>query len=159
MPGRWSYGKQYYQERVWANLCKIRAMKSIKITLYGLPRNCRLLGVDTKHTRSQEFGCDPSSKWWSHKFNGPGVLFEVVTDPVEGKIRWINGPQPASIHDITFLRGGKKGKEMHWKRSALYFNIPAGVKLVGDSAYKGQADKVTTTKDAHDPETKIFLLG
>ena len=58
------------------------------------------------------------------------------------------------MHDITFLRGRKKGKMREWKRTALYFHIPDGVKLVGDSAYEGQPDKVTTTKDAHNAATK-----
>lgn len=26
------------------------------------------------------------------KFHGPGVAFEVVCDPVSGRILWINGP-------------------------------------------------------------------
>ena len=87
----------------------------------------------------------------------PGVSFEVVTDPIDGKIRWINGPEPASIHDITFLRGGKKHDMKNWKRLALYFHVPANMKLVGDSAYEGQADKVSITKDAHSPATKALF--
>eukprot|EP00804_Cyclotella_cryptica_P013907 CCRYP_002431-RA/>CCRYP_002431-RA protein AED:0.29 eAED:0.34 QI:0/0/0/1/0/0/4/0/136 len=98
----------------------------------------------------EEFRCDPNSKWWSHKFNGPGVSFEVVCDPVYGKIRWINGPQPVSVHDITFLRGGKKGKMNTWNRSSLYFNVPESVKLVGDSAYAGQPDKIKVAFEAAD---------
>ena len=106
------------------------------------------------HIICYEFRCDPDSKWWSHKLNGPGVSFEVVTDPVDGHIRWVNGPHPASTHDLTFLRGGKKGKEKEWKKSSLYFKLPEGLRLVGDSAYKGQLDKVSITNDAHNPETK-----
>jgi hypothetical protein len=64
-----------------------------------------------------------------------------VTDPVDGHIRWVNGPQPASTHDLTFFRGGKKGKENEWEKSSLYFKLPEGLRLVGDSAYKGQPDK------------------
>lgn len=41
-----------------------------------------------------------------------------------------------------------------WNRNSLYFNVPDGVKLVGDSAYAGQLDKVTTTQDAHKGSTK-----
>jgi hypothetical protein len=77
-----------------------------------------------------------------------------VTDPVDGHIRWVNGPQPASTHDLTFLRGGKKGKEKEWNKSSLYFKLPEGLRLVGDSAYEGQPDKVFTTNAAHDPATK-----
>lgn len=69
--------------------------------------------------------------------------------------RWINGPQPASIHDLTFLRGGKaKQAKSTWKKDSLYNNVPDGIKLVGDSAYAGQPDKVTRTMDAHQPKTK-----
>jgi hypothetical protein len=44
-----------------------------------------------------------------------------------------------------------------WDRSSLYFNVPDGVKLVGDSAYAGQLDKVTTTQDAHKASTKMLF--
>ena len=72
---------------------------------------------------------------------------------MDGHIRWVNGPQPASTHDLTFLCGGKKSKEKEWKKSSLYFNLLEGLRLVGDSAYKGQPDKVSTTNAAHDPST------
>ena len=71
--------------------------------------------------------------------------------------RWVSGPQPASVHDITILRGGKAGKMNEWDRNALYFHIPDGVKLVGDSGYDGQRDKVTTTMDAHSSTTKALF--
>ncbi len=41
-----------------------------------------------------------------------------------------------------------------WDKGAVYFNLPKNVKLVGDSAYEGQPDVVTTKKDAHKPATK-----
>ena len=154
MAGRWGFGKQHCRETVSDYVSRIRALKPIKITFEGLDPNCAYLPVDTVHVRSQEFRCSPDSKWWSHKFNGPGLSFEVVNDPIDGYIRWINGPEPASTHDITFLRGGKKGQEKNWDKSSLYFNVPNHARLVGDSAYSGQADKVTTTKDAHKPATK-----
>jgi len=77
-----------------------------------------------------------------------------VTDPVDGHIRWVIEPQPASTHNLKFLRGGKKGKEKELNKSSLYFKLPEGLRLVGDSAYKGQPDKVSTTNAAHDPATK-----
>ena len=49
---------------------------------------------------------------------------------------------------------------MHsWNRNSLYFNSPDGVIFVGDSAYQGQSDKVTTTLDAHNPSTKKLFAG
>ena len=126
----------------------------MKINFNDLAPTCNILPIDTVHIRSQELRSYPNSKWWSHKFNGPSVSFEVVADPIKGKILWINGPEPASIHDITFFCGDKKGGEKHWKPSSLYFHLPKSVKLVGDSAYLGEPDKVATTMDAHDPATK-----
>ena len=110
MSGRWGFGEQYCRENVRDYVSRIQSLKSKKISFDGLDPKCQFLPIDTVHIRSQEFRCDPSSKWYSHKSNGPAVSFEVVADPVEGKIRWTNGPEPASINDLTFFRGGKKGK-------------------------------------------------
>lgn len=157
MAGRWGYGEKYCRETVRDYVTRIKDLKTIKISFQGLPVGCRFLPVDTVHIRCQEFRCDPSSKWYSHKFHGPAVSFEVVVDPVLGKLRWINGPEPASIHDLTFFRGGTKGNEKNWKLSALYFHVPKNMKMVGDSAYAGQPDRVTTTMDAHKPATKVLF--
>ena len=132
----------------------IAGLKADKILFKGLHKGIHFLPVDCMHVIFQEFRCNPNSIWWSHKHNGAGVSFEVVPDPVDGKLRWINGPQAASVHDITFLCRGKKGKKHEWKKLSLYFKLPKGLRLVGDAAYEGQADKVSTTNDAHYPETK-----
>jgi hypothetical protein len=87
MAGRWGRNEKYCRETVREYLERIQALKEQKISFLDLPPGCKFLGVDTVHVPFEEFTCDPSSKWWSHKFNGPGVSFEVVTDPVEGKIR------------------------------------------------------------------------
>ena len=159
MAGRWQFGEEHCRNKVKDYVERIQQLKPLKISFRGLNRNCGFLPVDTVHVRSQEFRCNPSSKWFSHKFNGPGVSFEVVNDPIDGNFRWINGPKESSQHDLTILRGGRKGKTKKWDKSSLYFQMKAlqekyNVKLVGDSAYEGQADVVTTTKDAHKPATK-----
>jgi hypothetical protein len=87
MAGRWIYDEKYCRENVFKHLKRIQKLKESKISFRNLPDGCKFLGVDTVHVRSEEFRCDPSSKWWSHKSNGPAVSFEVVTDPVEGYIR------------------------------------------------------------------------
>jgi hypothetical protein len=158
MAGQWGHGKQYCRENTKKYVKQIRSMKSKKITFCGLHPKCRFAPVDCVHIICYEFRCNPDSKWWSHKSNSPGVSFEVATDPVDCHIRWVNRPEPASTHNLTFLCGGKKGKEKKWEKSSLYFNLPKkGLRLVGDSAYKGQPDKVSTTNDAHDPVTKEFF--
>jgi hypothetical protein len=73
------------------------------------------------------------------------------------------GPKLASTHDITFFCGGKevskskKKNEATWDKSALYFQILKGKKLIGDSGYKGKPDKVSTTCSDHNAEVKEFL--
>lgn len=40
-----------------------------------------------------------NSIWWSHKFNGPGVRYEVGTCIRTGDIVWFRGPFPCNISD------------------------------------------------------------
>ena len=87
MAGRWDYGEKHCRETVREYVKVIKKLKSRKITFDSLHPGCKFLGVDCIHTHVQEFRCDPDSKWWSHKFNGPGLSYEVVTDPVDGHIR------------------------------------------------------------------------
>ena len=87
MAGRWGHGEKYCRETVKEYVSRIRKLKPLKITFDNLHPNCQFLGVDCIHARSQEFRCDPDSKWWSHKFNGPGLSYEIVTDPYQGYIR------------------------------------------------------------------------
>ena len=87
MAGRWGYAEKYCRETSQDYTKRIYKLKYQKISFDGLDKNCKFLGVDCIHTRSQEFRCDPDSKWWSHKFNGPGLSHEVVVDPLEGHIR------------------------------------------------------------------------
>lgn len=87
MAGRWGYGEKYCRETVREYVKRIHELKSFKISWAGLDPDCKLLPVDTIHVLSQEFTCDPDSKWWSHKFNGPAVSFKFVCDPVDAKIR------------------------------------------------------------------------
>jgi len=70
---------------------------------------------------------------------------------------------PASTHDITMFRGGaqvdpsKRNNKANWDRHALYFHIPEGKKLIGDSGYKGEPLKISTTLSEHKSDTKHFF--
>jgi hypothetical protein len=41
--------------------------------------------------------------------------------------------------------------------NALYFQIPEGKKLIGDSGYKGELSKISTTANVHSTEVKEFF--
>jgi hypothetical protein len=47
-------------------------------------------GTDFKIKEPHPF----STSWWSHKYNGPAVRYEVGVS-IEGWIVWVNGPYPA----------------------------------------------------------------
>ena len=44
------------------------------------------------------------SKWYSHKFNGPGVKYEVGVSVKSCDIVWINGPFVCSTNDATVFK-------------------------------------------------------
>ena len=114
-----------------------------------------LASIDCVHFEWQECRTDPGGKWYSHKHNGPGISYEVCVDAVKDRIVWTNGPFPAASHDITIFRGGtKKNGKTTWKKSSLYHKMPAGKRLVGDSGYVGEPDKISTTLAGHSGETK-----
>ena len=78
--------------------------------------------------------------------------------PVSERILWINGPKPAYIDYCVFLWGGSKSQPMStWNKSTLYFHVSSWVKLVGDSSYNKQPDKVTPTLDAHASKIKKVI--
>lgn len=42
-------------------------------------------------------------RWYSHKYNGAAVAYEVVVCIQTGRIVWINGPFPGSWHDLDIF--------------------------------------------------------
>jgi hypothetical protein len=84
-----------------------------------------------------------------------GLSYEVCVDTVKERIVWAHGPFPAATHDITIFRGGKvkEGRDK-WDKSSLYHQIKKNQRLVGDSGYVRESDKVSTTLVGHSDETK-----
>lgn len=159
MAGRWDLHEEVIRGVVQMTTRRLAKRKKDKIVFGNFHKKQVYLGtIDNKHCRLQEPRTDPDSKWYSHKFNGPGVTYEVAVDIVKDRILSVNGPYPASCHDITIFRGGKtKTKKDKWDQNALYFKIPEGKRLIGDSGYLGEPDKVTTTLGGHSKEVKAFL--
>jgi hypothetical protein len=86
-----------------------------------------------------------------------GKKYEFCLALREPRIVWISGPHVPSCHDITVFRGGASDNSDEWDRSALYFQLEAGEKCVGDSGYAGKPDKIVVEKDRHKPDMKKFL--
>jgi hypothetical protein len=109
-----------------------------------------LVSVDGVHCRIQEIRKDPGAKWYSHKFNGPALSYELGIAIRSNRLVWINGPFPASRHDITTFRSE------HNPGDGLMNRIPDGKRAIGDSGYKGEPAKVSVTRDGDSDDVKKF---
>ena len=98
------------------------------------------MSVDGTHFRIHE--PQPfDTLWYSHKFNGPGLSYEVGLNIKTGDIVWYNGPFPAKHPDLNIFRSNLK-----------HLLLP-GEKVVADLGYKGDS-KVRTELDALDKSHK-----
>jgi hypothetical protein len=69
--------------------------------------------------------------WFSHKFKGPGVRYEVALNIMMGDIVWINGPFPCGCYpDITIF----------W--SSLKHELSPGEKAEADLGYRVEQAKI-----------------
>ncbi|KAL3798834.1 hypothetical protein HJC23_004622 [Cyclotella cryptica] len=108
-----------------------------------------LTSIDCVHFEVDEFRTDQGSKWYSHKFNGSGLSYEAVV--IWRKIVL------SSYHDITIFRGGTRKEKKIWQNDSLFFQVPSGRRLIGDSGYVGEAKKVSTTLGDHSKEVKEYF--
>jgi hypothetical protein len=80
-----------------------------------------------------------SSRWFSHKFRGPGLRYEVAVSINGGDIVHTNGPFPCGEWpDITIFRSGLMDK------------LAPGEMVEADRGYRGQPDKVRIPVDYRD---------
>ena len=109
-----------------------------------------LVSVDGVHCRVQEpihptLAKDPS--WYSHKFNQPGVTYELGVSTCENRLVWINGPHKASKHDGTIYKEGLRQK------------IPPGRRVVADKAHRGSKKSVSAPGNSNDGEELRLFKG
>lgn len=65
-----------------------------------------------------------STRWWSHKCNGPAVRYEITVSINPALMVCADGPWPAGCHsDIRVLRNGLRGR------------LQSGEFVIGDSGY------------------------
>ena len=78
-----------------------------------------------------------STDWYSHKFNGPGIRYEVATCIQTGNIVWIHGPfMPGKFSDIMIFRDKLKG-----------MLEKANEKAEADDGYRGEPDRIRLPRD------------
>lgn len=117
-----------------------------------------ILTVDGVNFITEEFWMDPHGKWFDHKSKSSGLKYEFAVSLRKPALIWINGPFPASRHDSTVFRGGRKDmKKDDWDHEALYWKMPKGTKAISDSGYVGIEDKVIIYRQEHSSEFKEFI--
>jgi len=86
------------------------------------------LSVDGTDCRINEPRNPFSKKWYSHKFKGPGVRYEIALNIRTGEICWINGPfQCGSWPDPSIFQVGlnnelAEGEMVHADKAYRYKN-------------------------------------
>ena len=66
-------------------------------------------------------------KWWSHKFHGPGLRYEVAVSIYSGDIVWVNGGLPCG-----------QWPDLKLARSAFIGGLEPGEKALTDQGYRDQ---------------------
>jgi hypothetical protein len=95
------------------------------------------------HCRFHELEDDQlakNPKNYSHKFNGPGLCYELALSVFENKLVWMRGPFKASRSDLGIYRGELKGM------------LPAHKRVVCDGGYRDKMDPRLATPNSNDPE-------
>ena len=135
--------------RVWKYVKAIQALKEKKIQWIFNNSNHEeyfIISVDGVHCRIYEPRTQPSSGWYSKKFNKAGVSYELGVAIHHNKIVWINGPFPAGQNDIKIFR----------KPGGLMSKIPDDCRAIGDEGYRGEPSKVSTKNTFNSDELKQF---
>ncbi len=84
------------------------------------------------------------SGWWSYKFNGPGLRYEVGLNIQNGWICWVHGPfAPGKWNDITIYR------------SLLKRRLALGERVEADAGYAG--DFTISVPDDATTFSQIFM--
>ena len=112
-----------------------------------------IITVDGVHCRVQEVRKDPGTKWYSHKSHGAALGYELGIAIRSDRLVWINGPFPASRHDITIYKYGS-GTEDSPQRN-LKSMIPKGKRAIADSGYAGEDNNtISVSREGDSDEVK-----
>lgn len=150
--GRWGVGtEKTVLRKAWRYIHAIQALKEKKIRWIFDDEGTNydeyfILSVDGVHCRIHEPRSQPSSGWYSKKFNRAGLMYELGVAIYHDNIVWINGPFPAGQNDIKVFR----------KPGGLMSKIPANCRAIGDEGYRGEPSKVSTRNTFNSDEVKEF---
>jgi DDE superfamily endonuclease len=151
LSGRWGLHENTIRTILKKHSESIQGLKAMKVVWGDFDdEEVFLLTVDGVHCRIQEVRKDPGAKWYDHKTHGPGLSYELGIAIRSNRLVWINGPFPASRHDITTFRSDDN------PGNGLKDSIPEGKRAIGDSGYRGEPTKVAVTREGDSDEVKRF---
>lgn len=104
-----------------------------------------LVSVDGVHCRIWEPRCQPSTGWYSKKFNKAALAYEIGIAIHHNQVVWVRGPLPAGSNDWKIF-----------KEEGLMDKIPEGKLAVGDDGYKYDPKKVATRNQFDTKPVKRF---
>jgi hypothetical protein len=94
--------------------------------------------------KTYEVRKDPSKKWYRHKHHGPGLTYLIGIAIKSQRLIWLDGPHPASKHDVTiFRRVGGLGEK-----------VAEGKRGIADSAFSGEPNKIAISHPGDHPDVK-----
>lgn len=98
-------------------------------------------GTDFRISEPGPWNDDTSPQWYSHKFKGPGVRYEVGVCIQTGEIVWLNGPYPCGAwpdlriarHSLVYALASGEPSEMAvadggYNDGFEFFETPTGVR-------------------------------
>lgn len=86
-----------------------------------------------------------SPRWYSHKFHGPGLRYEVGVSVATGDIVWAHGPFPCGeFSDVRIFRLGMKQ------------HLGNGELVIADGGYTDE--KCRSCKGVNDPNRRLFAV-
>jgi hypothetical protein len=86
---------------------------------------------------------DWDKTWFSHKFKGPAVKYEVAVCIEKGHIVWTNGPFRGSVNDLKIFK------------SDLANRVPPGKIVIADKGYRSIAF-ASTPNDLDSPDVMDY---
>lgn len=92
-------------------------------------------GVDFEIEEPYPYVRNISNVWYSHKFKGPGLRYEIAIAIKSGDIAWLNGPYPCGKHNDLAL----------FKKSLCTF-LEEGERVEADDGYRGKDPDLIKSK-------------
>jgi len=100
-------------------------------------------GTDCRIQEPRPFDC----AWYSHKFKGPGLRYEVAVSIHNGWIVWVNGPFACgSFPDLRIARGGIQRRMDH------------GEKYIADGGYRDGGRFGLTPTGYNNYQEQLFAM-